>query len=120
MAIPTGAVVAWLTEAPMIGVDAAFGCLLGIIVSPDLDIDHRTVSENVLPGILGWLWFIYWWPYAKLHKHRGSSHWPLIGTMVRVVYGFWWLVLLDIELLKLWPLLIGLIVSDMTHLLMDL
>ena len=73
---------------------------------------------------------LYWLPYGHLVKHRGMlSHGPLIGTAVRVVYG-WWPVLGGLWLL--WPVSpfwalwlgvamgIGALVNDIGHLLLDL
>ena len=68
---------------------ASAGCLSGVLISPDLDMANRTVSETVVIrwlGVLGYLWMVLWKPYACLHKHRGISHVPLIGTLTRVGY----------------------------------
>ena len=67
------------------------GCLSGVILSPDLDIPHRTHSEYLvykyLGKFLGGIWFAFWWPYAKFIPHRSPlSHMPILGTALRMVY----------------------------------
>ena len=27
-----------------------------------------------------------WWPYARVFRHRGVSHMPLVGTFTRIAY----------------------------------
>lgn len=69
------------------------GCLLGIIVSPDLDLDFVfNISSTIFLRIplVGWIltyiWSAFWHPYAYAFRHRGSSHTPIIGTITRVSY----------------------------------
>jgi len=68
---------------------AGVGCFCGIFISPDLDMQQRTVSETTLLrwslGI-GYLWVFLWYPYAMLFRHRGISHTPIFGTVTRIVY----------------------------------
>ncbi|MBI5034192.1 MAG: DUF2227 family putative metal-binding protein [Chloroflexi bacterium] len=55
--------------------------LATVILSPDMDLfNSRSMKEW---GILRF----YWWPYAKLVKHRDGMHVPLIGTFVRWAYN---------------------------------
>lgn len=35
---------------------------------------------------------LFWWVYAKAFRHRGISHWPLVGTLTRLIYVGLWLV----------------------------
>jgi uncharacterized metal-binding protein len=69
----------------------AGGCLAGILITPDLDVDarvrsHRLVRENA--GMIAYLvWRSLWLPYAQLIPHRSwVSHAPVIGTILRLVY----------------------------------
>lgn len=86
----------------MLGWVATFGYLFGLYVgrrvTPDLDIDEvgtrQTRRYRRRYRTLGRVWQIFWWPYAQLHVHRGVAHTPLIGTLGRWVYLFWWLILL--------------------------
>jgi uncharacterized metal-binding protein len=72
------------------------GAVLGCLLSPDLDVDagYRGIAiiRKRSRG-LSLIWKYFWWPYAKIMKHRGPSHWPIFGTMTRLAYAF-----------PLWPL----------------
>ena len=72
---------------------AALGVVAGAILSPDLDQPMITWSEwfiiKLLPPlswIPGLLMVAYWLPYSLMMKHRGVSHWPVIGTLTRIAY----------------------------------
>ncbi len=69
------------------------GLALGVFLTPDIDIDHRTREEAELwkfSPVLGWVWQSFWTPYALAIKHRSwLSHAPIIGTLGR---GAWLLV----------------------------
>ena len=104
------------------------GALAGILLSPDLDQDGLTNSETVVfrrSRILGHTFFIYWYLYAIVIKHRSPwSHFPILGTVVRVAYlsPLWWLLFIKVGLpipyLAI-PALIGLAVADLLHWLRD-
>lgn len=65
------------------------GMIVGIYVTPDLDVDAGNISHKKIRVRYGkkahWAWKSYWKAYAKGHKHRGDSHKPVIGT-----WGRWW------------------------------
>lgn len=96
-----------------------FGMLLGVFVNPDLDIAEK---------LRGW-WGFIWKIYGKLFRHRGISHFPVFGTLTRVIYimvpsivvfyflgiDFW-----DLPHKFLLFMLAGLCVSDIIHLCLDL
>lgn len=71
---------------------AGLGCLLGVISSPDLDLEAWSISELIwfkIPIIgytLGYIWSWFWYPYASVMPHRGLSHNPVFGTLTRVIY----------------------------------
>jgi len=80
----------------------AGGCWLGILLHPDLD-QSRTL-------------------YGEFRKHRGLSHWPVVGTLDRLLWFCGPL------LLALWPTLdwgillpivVGLVLSDTLHIGLD-
>jgi uncharacterized metal-binding protein len=123
----------------------AAGCLAGLVVTPDLDVRYRdTHAETVVRRsggcVAGALWNLLWLPYAYLiprHRHW-SSHAPVIGTALRLVYLalilalFWWglgallrgiLTLPDLPRLALtpatWWALGGLALADALHWGMD-
>jgi len=87
------------------------GVMASLAINPDLDQSGSTP------------WRLYWQPYATLHKHRGSSHWPVTGTAVRALYLWWWFFILailggwNIEW-SLWAF-IGLVISDAVHIALD-
>lgn len=112
---------------PVYALLATCGCLLGILLSPDLDQPTYTYSEYLMlrfNKLLGTLWVLFWAPYAKAVPHRSRlSHWPILGTLGRVLYLGIPLLLLDVVLpLTIVPAwghifaaVIGLAVSDTAH-----
>ena len=111
------------------------GCLTGLIIDPDLDIENITRSEwQVIKRfwIFGMLWVVFWYPYARAIPHRSPlSHWPLVGTAGRVLYLLLWIKLLGMildvpvpiqlivtnSLFMIW--FYGLAVADTAHFIMD-
>ena len=79
--------------------EIAAGCWLGILLHPDLDL-----SET---------------PYGQIRKHRGLSHWPIIGTVDRLLW-FCWPLLLVVDLEPLIWVGVGLALSDLLHIGLDL
>jgi uncharacterized metal-binding protein len=86
----------WLGHVEVVQALAfAGGCLVGLIINPDLDIRRFTHAEEVVRvtggragGFLAGVWYLVWWPYAHLvpfHRHP-ISHLPLVGTVGRVLY----------------------------------
>jgi len=106
----------------------SIGCFVGILLSPDLDVDNGNISNYLLRRIwkpIEKLWFIYWFPYRKLLKHRSFlSHFPVISTFGRIVYISIPIVILsfyidiNIHYWNLW-FVFGLMFSDLLHYLMD-
>lgn len=113
---------------------AAGGCLLGIIVTPDLDVDQPTRAHYVVgrrfgaPGFA--VWRLIWLPYGLAIGHRSwVSHLPLVSTLIRLGYMalIGWLLLAAVRMLGVtmpvmtappvwWPwAVIGLAVSDLLH-----
>lgn len=69
------------------------GCLSGIILSPDLDLETITVSEwyviktPLIGHIIGPLFIALWMPYARMFAHRSVwTHGPFISTIIRLGY----------------------------------
>lgn len=79
-----------------------FGLYVGRRVTPDLDIDEvgtrQTRRYRRKYRTMGWVWRFFWWPYAKLHVHRGIAHTPFLGTLGRFVYLF----IIPISILLYW------------------
>ncbi len=91
IALPAGVLAALSGAGWLAGAACSLGCLSGIILSPDLDVEHRTRSEYLvyryMGRFLGAAWFAFWWPYARLIPHRHPlSHWPVMGTLGRILY----------------------------------
>jgi uncharacterized metal-binding protein len=87
-----GPLIFMVGKQPLIHASAfSAGCLLGLFINPDLDIDHGNKSYALVresTGRMGVsLWQIFWWPYARLIPHRSPlSHMPIIGTAIRMGY----------------------------------
>lgn len=69
----------------------AAGCMAGLLLTPDLDVDHRTKSYKVVRRsfgrVLAEVWYWFWQPYARLLPHRSPwSHTPILGTILRLAY----------------------------------
>lgn len=72
--------------------------------NPDLDQEILRPGMRTFPigkklsrsipglGLMLWpinrAWYYLWHPYGFLMTHRGVSHWPLMGTLTRVLYVF--------------------------------
>ena len=108
----------------------AIGCFVGILLSPDLDVDNGNISNYLLKRIarpIEIIWRIYWYPYRIKLKHRSFwSHFPVFSTLLRVVYFFFIPILLsiyysyfDLYYFFLW-FVFGLILADFLHYLMDI
>lgn len=126
------AALAWAT-LPLAVADVRYlavtaGVMTGFVVGPDLDLDGLSGAEMRVirrSRVLGFVWWLLWLPYAKLFKHRGSSHWPVIGTLGRALYllgpPLLGLYLLDVripwEWLGLW--FCGLTLADLAHIIAD-
>ena len=79
------------------------GCLLGLIITPDLDVENKTRAHGtvakigreiggkngkIVGEVFSSLWYVFWWPYGKLLPHRAYwSHAPVIGTLGRLLYA---------------------------------
>jgi uncharacterized metal-binding protein len=71
----------------------ALGCgaLVGLLLTPDLDVDTGSDSDDWARRLLGraggFMWWLIWRPYAALVPHRSPlSHFPILGTVLRLGY----------------------------------
>ena len=131
LAVPCFALALGTTGDASIGLWCAGGCLAGIPLSPDLDQETLSKTEYALIKYtlgLGFIWTMIWFPYALAIKHRSPlSHWPLLGTVIRLAYigifvGIALALGYKLPLIPLEPFawaLGGLVVSDAAHWLMD-
>ena len=115
---------------------ASIGCLSGVLLSPDLDVDNGNISMYFLRRVhplLSWTWKKYWLPYARLIKHRSRiSHLPILSTAIRLLYivpAIYFVIFISSELglkfstnldiISLLSFFLGLAVSDSIHWLAD-
>jgi uncharacterized metal-binding protein len=131
LAVPCGIAVGYVTGDAGAGFLAAIGCACGVILTPDLDTaERKTIEAERIAERAGWpgkLWEGYWWIYAKALHHRSAiSHFPFIGTAIRLLYLAIPLLILAlwqgwplVPPMALWPWAAGLAVSDCLHWIMD-
>lgn len=104
---------------------------IGLLLQPDLDVDGGYIGYKFLRpySILYYSWKTYWWPYSKVIPHRsGLSHWPLVGTAIRILYLVGPASLVYYFIKGSWPLfylfdyqslLKALVLTDFLHFVMD-
>lgn len=88
-------VAGWSLGAPInlaMAGNVLLGEAIGLLLTPDIDQIGRTREENRF-GPLRPVWQVMWYPYALAFKHRGVSHWPIVGTATRAAYLYGWIVL---------------------------
>jgi uncharacterized metal-binding protein len=123
-----------------------FGALLGIMMTPDWDVDAGFLGDKIIRNKIGWLaekiWdgFLYW--YRRSLKHGSPlSHLPIISTFGRIFYIFLFVVIMphvfakivfsagwDLQYVLYWywdriieqkEIIIGLMGSDLIHWALD-
>jgi uncharacterized metal-binding protein len=70
---------------------ASIGALIGIMCSPDQDVDSGNIANKIIRTKVGrsfeFIWRLFWSPYSKSFKHgRFASHFPIFSTFVRIFY----------------------------------
>lgn len=81
------------------GTEYATGALIGILLTPDLDVDGGYIGNTLIRNRMGRVfevaWNVLWFPYRKSLKHGSPlSHWPIISTLFRIGYLFLLLIIL--------------------------
>jgi len=116
---------ATLTAATCFAVNGQYlmaaGCFTGLLLTPDLDTDDGSLADYFTRGagrLVYNAWWLYWWLYRKLPHRSFLSHAPIVSTLIRIGYAFWWLFFLGYHLPP--EFLIGLMTADILHYLMDL
>ena len=123
----------------------SMGALLGVLVHPDLDVDHgKVVTYKLIKRRLGVVpyhtWRGVWYMYRRSLKHGGDlSHFPVVNTIGRVIYLFLavivvpYLILAPVLHLNIWyeldwwawqvimryKIILGLMTTDFFHWLLD-
>jgi uncharacterized metal-binding protein len=107
------------------------GCLFGLVIGPDLDVDGGCFAFYVVRSLLGryasGVWRIFWLPYAKLVPHRSVISHSIPGTFIRLAYLLaplalvWLIVRFPVPAPRLeWAwFVLGLLVSDFLHISAD-
>lgn len=128
--------VAYHQGYPLVDIAAvAGGCLAGVLLTPDLDVNRGSISNKYarrIGCVFGAVWAVIWKPYSLLIPHRSPlSHFPILGTAIRLAYmaGLIWLVMTPFHLAGVirlpalptwWPYAFaGLALSDTVHFVMD-
>lgn len=124
-----GAATLLLTQDPLYAALASAGCLCGIPLSPDLDLNGISHFEWVFVKYTFGLWFLWlaiWRPYAVAFKHHSLwSHGYGISTAIRLAYiAVPYLLLVHFTGVSIpaeWLpyLIVGLLTSDVIHQTMD-
>ena len=72
------------------GLALLVGGLLGLILSPDLDVDNGNISYQYVRKIgLGRLFKLIFKPYAISYRHRSNiTHAPVVSTILRLLYVY--------------------------------
>ena len=79
----------------------AVGSLVGVFVTPDLDLSNAGVVQgSFIRKKVGWFgeraWKWFWKGYSESFKHgQFASHFPVYSTIVRLLYVYFWIVLVE-------------------------
>jgi uncharacterized metal-binding protein len=104
------------------------GCLTGLLVGPDLDVDEGNKSYGImreLGCIPGTVWKVVWWPYSFIPHRHWLSHMPIISTALRVMwlalitFGFAGQILWLVQEPVFWWYVAGLALADAHHWFLD-
>lgn len=121
------------------------GALIGVIITPDLDVDNGFIGDAHIRRFSYWLekiWDLIWLYYRKSLKHGGPlSHFPVISTFGRIVYLYFVVIVVPhtiiyfafkpnwdlnwvfeaywLNILDCWKIIIGMIGSDIIHWALD-
>lgn len=129
------------------GIEYAAGALVGIMLTPDLDVDRGYIGNAIIRNRIGSLadkaWRGLWFFYRGSIKHgSGLSHFPVLSTIARLSYLYLFLIVLpytvmeilapgawdvgaelrwwSYQILNHWRLILGLMGSDLIHYMLDL
>lgn len=83
------------------GYELALGPVIGVMISPDQDVDNGNVSNTYIRSIpfvgryLDLAWDALWFFYRKSLKHGSElSHFPVVSTLGRIAYLYLFLIVL--------------------------
>ena len=115
---------------PFLALGSLIGYFLGQFITPDADLVGITFGEGrmlrKLP-VIGGLFVGYWTIYGAVFRKHHRSFWThsyIFSTVIRFVYGFWWIGLFRYTetwfLLSVLGMFIGLCLSDGLHVWADM
>lgn len=105
----------------------AIGTVIGWLTTPDLDIGQTLTHEErrvyKANKILGIIFEMYYMPYGRIFKHRSFwTHFPGVGSAIRLLYSFWWIAFIWPNLMMLSDVVaiwIGVTIQDIVHFHLD-
>ena len=62
------------------------GAIAGWFITPDADVNGSSEEERRIPQPFRFFWKLVLYPYSLLFRHRGISHWIVVGTFTRIFY----------------------------------
>lgn len=127
-------------------IEYAIGALVGILLTPDLDVDNGYIGNQIIRDRVGWIadkiWDGLWYFYRKSIKHGSElSHLPILSTIGRLAYLYlfvlvipyaifelvfhWWSMGSELywwnhQLVEHYRIIIGLMGSDLIHWALDI
>jgi uncharacterized metal-binding protein len=137
LAVASFGLVFYYTHDPKIALAFSLGAASGVFLTPDLDIELQIASKIAISRtfgkVIGKLWYIFWWPYGKLLPHRSwISHFPVISTLIRLIYLFFLPIFIILStnttqfgeildfLYNIRHAIYGLVAADTLHFIMDI
>lgn len=140
-----GFLISTLVTGNWSGLQFCVGSLIGVMVTPDCDVDAGTIHDRYIRNRLGWMgemfWDGLWYFYRRSLKHGGElSHFPVISTLGRMAYLYLFLIIIPITALSLvfvldiryelswwsdkilmyWKVVAGLMAADTLHYFLDI
>lgn len=114
---------------PYLSIGSIIGYFLGQFITPDADLVGVTYGEGrmlrKLP-LIGGLFVAYWTFYGSIFRKMHRSTWThsyVFSTLIRFIYGFWWIGFFKIIdewfLFGVLGIFVGLCLSDGIHIWAD-
>ncbi len=101
--LATGFTIGAIVTQNIIPFGYACTSLLGIFISCDLDVNKSYIGNSIIKQRLGCvangIWRGFWMLYSKSFSHASiGSHFPIISTIIRLLYIWCWIALVCIVL----------------------
>lgn len=123
----------------------AVGALIGVMITPDCDVDNGFIAYHYIKKSLGSfaerIWDYIWFFYRRSLKHGSElSHFPIISTLGRITYLFFFAIVLPYLFMGIfihfdlryellwwigkiclyWRVVVGLMGADTIHFVLDI